>query len=448
MSRAIAADCTGPYKIDNVWCDSYSVYTNHTYVTAFRGFGRVSYTFAVERTMDKLAFALGIDPLELRIINSLKPGDTTPTMVRLNHSNTGNMTQCLARLRTLAKWDEGIRIATGDNKVRAKGISCLWKSSSTPHDATSGAVITINKDGTLNLNVGAVEIGPGTKTTLAQILAERLKMDVNKIHVAMDVNTGVSPNHWKKVASMTTYMVGNAVLDAARDLAQQLRNIAAIILMCPPEVLEIAGGKVFMKEEPEISIDIKEIGHGYENPGGQAIGGPIIGRGGFILHQLFPLDRDTGRGRLGPAWAVGAQVVEVELDTKNYTYKILKSATVIDAGKVLNPKLAEGAIMGGMCMGLGYGGKEYNIYGDWGKRENPQLRTYHLMRFGENPEYLVDFIETPHLIAPYGMRGIAEHGIIGIPAALANALSAAAQVELNSTPLTPEVIWKAKRGEE
>ncbi len=447
MTRAMAADCTGPYKIDNVWCDSCCVYTNHTYVTAFRGFGRVSYVFSIERTMDKLAFALGMDPVELRIKNSLKSGDTTPTMVRLNHSNIGNMAQCLTRLKNLINWDEGQRIETGNNKVRAKGVSSLWKTSSSPPEATSGAVITINKDGTLNLNVGAVEIGPGTKTSLAQILAEKLKMDVNKINVVMEVNTGVSPHHWKTVASMTNYMVGNAVLDAAEDLAHQLRHIAAMVLKCPPEVLEVGGGKVYMKEEPEIFIEIKEIGNGYENPGGHSIGGQIIGRGSFIMHHLFLMDRDTGRGRLGPAWAVGAQAVEVEFDTRSYTYKILKAATVIDAGKVLNPKCARGVVTGGMCMGLGYGVRERSLYGQGGKRENPQLRSYHLMRLGENPEYLVGFIETPHKIGPYGMRGIGEHGIIGIPAALANALSSAAQVELNSTPLTPEAIWKAKKVE-
>ncbi len=447
MTRAMAADCTGPYKIDNVRCDSYSVYTNHTYVTAFRGFGRLSYVFAIERTMEKLAFALGMDPLELRLINALKPGDTTPTLVGLNYSNIGNLSECLSRLKTLINWDEGVRTETGNYKVRSKGVSCLWKTSSSPPDATSGAIITINRDGTLNLNVGAVEIGPGTKTSLAQILAERLKMDANKIHVAMEVNTGVSPNHWKTVASMTNYMVGNAVLDAAEDLIHQILKIASIVLMCPPEVLEVGGGKVYMKEEPQISIDIKEIGNGYENPNGHSIGGQIIGRGNFIMHQLLPMDHATGRGRLGPAWAVGAQAVEVEFDTRNCTYKILKAATVIDAGKVLNPKCAKGVVMGGMCMGLGYGSREQNLYAQGGKRENPQLRTYHLMRFGENPEYIVDFVETPHVIGPYGMRGIAEHGIIGIPAALANALSVAAQVELNCTPLTPEVIWRTKKGE-
>ncbi|MDD3653137.1 MAG: xanthine dehydrogenase family protein molybdopterin-binding subunit [Desulfotomaculaceae bacterium] len=445
MTRAMAADCTGPYNIEHVHGDAYCVYTNHTYVTAFRSFGRLSHTFAIERAMDKLAFALGIDPLELRLKNAIKPGHFTPTAVRLNSSNIGNLSACLERLKKLINWNEGIRIVTAHNKVRAKGISCLWKTSSSPPNATAGAIITFNRDGTLNLNVGAVEIGMGIKTALAQILSEKLQMDINKINVVMEVNTETSPKHWKTVASMTGFMVGNAVLDAAEDVIKQLCRTAAVVLRCPPEVLQVGGGRVFMKADPDIFVEFKNIVCGYEYPDGSSIGGEIIGRGNFIMHHLLPMDPETGRGRLGPAWAVGAQAVEVELDMLDYNYKILKAATVIDAGKVLNPKNARGVTMGGMCMGLGYGCREANLYDSGGVRINPQFRTYHLIRFGENPEYLVDFVETPQVDAPYGMRGIGEHGIIGMPAALANALSAAAQVNLDFTPLTPEAIWQAKK---
>lgn len=446
MTRAIAADCTGPYNIENVHCDTYCIYTNHTYVTAFRGFGRLSHTFVIERALDKLAFALSMDPLQLRLRNVIKPGHFTPTSVRLNSSNIGNLSECLERLKRLINWDEGMRIEVGNNKVRAKGISCFWKTSSSPPNATAGAIITFNQDGTINLNVSAVEIGMGIKTALAQILAEKLQTDINKINVVMDVNTETSPKHWKTVASMTGFMVGNAVLDAAEDVIKQLCRTASVVLRCPPEVLQVGGQKVFMKADPDIFIDFEAIVSGYQYPDGNSIGGEIIGRGNFIMHHLIPMDPETGRGKLGPAWAVGAQAVEVELDTQDYTYKILKAASVIDAGKVLNPKNARGVTMGGMCMGLGYGCREANLYNNGGIRMNPQFRTYHLMRFGENPQYLVEFVETPQVDAPYGMRGIGEHGIIGMPAALANALSAAAQVNLDFTPLTPESIWKVKKG--
>ncbi len=443
MIRGMAADCSGPYRLNNLHCDAYAVYTNHTFVTAFRSFGRLSPTFALERTMDKLAYALGMDPLEMRKKNALRAGDTTPILVKLNQNNLGNLEGCLEKLKTLINWDEGIRVELGKSKIRAKGIACLWKTSSSPSDANSGAIITVNEDGTLNLNVGAVEIGPGSKTCLAQILAEKLGMDVNKINIIMEVDTALSPHHWKTVASMTNYMVGNAVLDAARDLIHQFKAIAGTVLRCPSELLEVGDGRVYLKEDPEIYVEIREISNGYKYPDGNTIGGQIIGRGNYIMHHLQPMDRETGRGRLGPSWAVGAQAVEVEFDQRDYAYRILKAVTVMDAGKILNPKGARGVVMGGMSMGLGYGSRESSRYSSGGQRENPQLRTYHLLRLGENPQYLVEFVETPDITGPWGMRGIAEHGIIAMPAALANALSAAAQVELNTTPLMPQTIWQA-----
>jgi len=137
---------------------------------------------------------------------------------------------------------------------------------------------------------------------------------------------------------------------------------------------------------------------------------------------------------------------EVEFNKKEYTYKIIKAACVMDAGKVINPMAAKGQISGGMNQGLSFASRESFLFTDKGIILNKQLRTYPIMRFGENPEYLVDFIETPQIGAPYGARGIGEYGVIGMPAALANSLSYAVQVPLNQLPLTPEFIWKTKEG--
>ena len=158
------------------------------------------------------------------------------------------------------------------------------------------------------------------------------------------------------------------------------------------------------------------------------------------------LDPKTGKGNPGPEWTIGAQAIEVELDLKEYTYKILKAVSVIDVGKVLNPDAAKGQITGGMSMGLSFASRESFVFSNTGIIQNPQLRTYKIMRFGENPEYLVDFVETPQIDAPYGARGIGEYGVIGMPAALANSLSLASQASLDQLPLLPELIWKTKRG--
>lgn len=442
MSRAGAVDCTGPYRIDNVHCDSLCMYTNHPYSTSFRGFGHPELTFAIERAMDLLAKRVGMDPLEFRFYNAIGPGDTSPTQTLLNRSNLGDLPMCIAKLKTLIDWDEQPQPEIDGHLVRAKGVCCFWKTSNTPTDAGAGAVILFNPDGSINLLCGAVEIGQGTRTALTQLLAERLRMDDRLIHISMEVNTETDPQHWKTVASRSTFLVGNAILNAADDAIEQLKDIASIVLQCLPADLDVGGGKVFCKDRPERGIEIEKIANGYKFPNGNTIGGQIIGRGNYSMRNLTPLDPETGKGNPGPEWTVGAQAVEVELNTKEYTYKIVKAATVIDAGKVINPEFARGQITGGMSIGLSLASREAFLFNEKGVIINTQFRTYKLIRYGEQPEYFVDFVETPHLEAPYGLRGIGEHGLIGMPAALANSLTIAAGVELNHLPLTPEMIWR------
>lgn len=447
VSRAGGVDCIGPYNIDNVWCDSLCVYTNHPYGTPFRGFGHSEVLFAFERTMDMLAKKIGMDPLEFRKRNSILPGDTTPTQVVLNKNTVGYLPPCIDRLKDLLDWDQGEITEVDDRRIRVKGIACSWKTSTIDTDASSGVIITFNSDGSMNLMSGVVEIGTGTKTILAQILAERMKMDVDQIHVKMDVHTQTTPEHWKTVASRGVFMAGRAVLEAAEDVIRQIKDVAACVLRTSTEDLEVAFGRVFLKDEPEVGLMLKDVVYGYKFPNGNSIGGQIVGYGNYILRRMTYLDPETGAGQPGPEWTVAAHGVEVEYDKRDFTYKLVRAATVVDIGVVLNHKAALGQVMGAMSMGLAFAGRETFVFDELGRVMNPQLRTYRPIHYGENPRYLVDFVINPVENAPYGSRGVGEHGLLGMPAALANALSIAAGVELNELPLTPELIWRTK-GEE
>lgn len=446
MAKAAAGSCTGPYNIENVYCDSFALYTNHCYVTSYRGFGHTGSTFSMERTLDKLALSLDMDPLELRMKNSITEGSSSPTQNRLNLSNTGNLQSCILKLKESINWEEGQRIVTDRGTIIAKGVSCFWKTSNSSTDATSGVILMLNSDGSINLNFGGVEIGPGMKTTIAQIVAERMQMDIDKIHVFMNVDTQTTPKHWKTVASMTTFMVGNAAIKAADSLIEQLSSIGAIALRCSREELEVKDQKVFLRDSPETYIDFKNLAHGYKYADGPAIGGQIISHGNYMMKHLRPLDTNSGQGKSGESWTVGGQGVEIEYNPKNYTYRLLRAVTAIDVGKAINPKAAAGVIMGGMSMGLGLGTREEFLHNNDGVLENTSLRTYKLIRYGENPEYKVDFIETPQIDAPFGARGLGEHGILGIPSAFANAVSLAAEADFNTIPISPELIWKTKTG--
>lgn len=442
LSKAAAATCTGPYHIENVWCDSLCVYTNHPYATAYRGFSHSELLFAFERAMDILARKLEIDPLELRKKNAILSGHTTPTQVPLNKSTIGNLPLCIDKLKELMNWQEGPIIQINDHKVIAKGISCSWKTSTIDSGANSGVVLLFNPDGSINILSGIVEIGMGTKTILAQLLAEKLRMDISKIHVQMEVNTQSTPEHYKTAASRGTLMAGRALVKAADDVIQQLKQIASQVLICSPDDLEVGHEMVYVRDEPAICIPVKDICYGYKYPNGYAIGGQIIGKGTYTLRHLTHLNQETGVGKTGPEYTIGAQGVEVEFNTRDCTYTIRKAYSVIDAGKVLNTKTALGQIMGGMSMGLNHASSETFVFNNEGIVQNSRIRMYAPFRYGNHPEYIIHFLENPHIDGPFGARGVGESGLIGMPAALANSLAAACGVELNKLPLTPELIWK------
>lgn len=445
ISKAAAASCIGPYKIDHVFCDSLAVYTNHPYATAYRGFSHSELLFAFERTMDCLAEKLNIDPLAFRLQNSIAPGQTTPTQVPLNKSSVGNLPACIEKLKEQMDWDSGQSIQVTDHIVRVKGISCSWKTSTIDPSASSGVTLYFNPDGSIHILSGIVEIGMGAKTMLTQLLAEKLKMDIHKITIQMAVDTSTTPEHYKTAASRGTLMAGRALLKAAEDAINQLKEIAAQVLICSADDVEVANEAVFIRDEPETSIPVQEICYGYKYPNGYTIGGQIIGRGTYTLRQLTSLDKETGVGKTGPEYTVGAQGVEVEFNTRDFTYQMIRAYSVIDAGTILNYKMAEGQITGGMSMGLNYACGETLLFNDQGIVQNPRLRTYGSFRYGNHPNYSVDFIHTPHTDGPFGARGLGESGLIGMPAALANCLSTAANVKLNHLPLTPEKIWAEKK---
>lgn len=446
LAKSIAVDCTGPYYIPRLTCDAQCIYTNHTYATSYRGFGHIAASFCMERMIAKAAAQTGMDEMALRKKNALRPGQLTATQVVVTDSNTGKLTACLDKIKTVINWDEGPLVELDHNKVRAKGLATFYKTSDSPTDAVSGAIVTFNTDGSLNLNIGAVEIGPGMKTAAAQILAEAMQMDINRIHVNMETDTQVSPVHWKTVASMTTFMIGRAVLRAAEDLKHQILSLAATAMKCPPEDLSVTQEKVCLKDDANIYMAIKDMVHGYKYPNGTTVEGQIIGRGTFVMRHLTFMDKETGKGKPGPYWTLGAQAVEVEYDKTDCTYRLLHAATAVDAGRVLNPKSVQSLIMGGMCMGLGVGTREVFHDNSEGGVNNTSLRTYKLIHYGEQPKYTVEFVETPNISGPFGARGIAEHGIIGMPAALANALSKASGVEIDQLPATSELIWHLKGG--
>lgn len=441
ISRAAAISCTGPYQVENVRCDSYCMYTNHPFATAFRGFGHIELCYVIERSIDILAKEMDIDPVELRLKNAIQEGDTTPTQ-SLMAENTGDLKKCIRKTADMIDWEEGAYRKKDENTVIAKGMGLLWKSPAMPTSTDAGAILTFNEDGSINLNNAIVEIGQGTKTGLAQIVAEEMQMPLEKVHVKADVNTNNAPHDWSTAASRSLMMAGRAAISACKDAKQQLKETAARVLRCPVEDLEVADEKVFIADEPHISLDVKDVCLGYVYENGNAIGGQVIGRGNYIARRLSSIDPETGEGKPDLEWTMGAQAIEIELDLTDYSYKLTRAASTLDVGKVINPDLARAQIVGAMAMGLSFARNEGFVFNSREQVQNNVLRDYKIIRYGEHPQYFIDFVETPQGDGPFGARGLGEQGDIGVPGALANAVSRAVGVEINELPLLPELIYK------
>jgi len=276
---------------------------------------------------------------------------------------------------------------------------------------------------------------------LRQIAAEELKIPIEKSHVTWECDTAFSPYDWQTVASRFAYMGGNAVIEAAADCLQQIRAVAGQALDASPDDLVCEDGRVFIAGDRERGLDYGELALGYSFPNGNSIGGPIIGHGRFIATGLTHLDPETGQGLPAQYWTYGAHGVEVEVDTETGEIEILKIATAVDAGKVLNPKLVVGQVVGGVIQGLGSALWEGFRFDEKGRFLNPSFVDYKIPTAKDIPRETEQiFLENPQPGGPYGARGVAEHPMISVPSAIGNALYDALGIEFTSLPLTYERI--------
>jgi CO/xanthine dehydrogenase Mo-binding subunit len=441
VSRAAGYMATGPYRIPNVRLESLCVYTNHPFATAYRGFGHIELAYAIERTVDILADRLGIDPVQLRKLNAISCGDTTPSRQKLD-SNTGDLAGCISKVSERLNWDMGQRIQVNDHVIRAKGLASFWKAPAIPTNTDASAVISFNEDGSVNLITSVVEIGTATHTGLAQMVAEKLGMGPEMVHIVRDVSTDRAAHGWSTAASCSLFMAGRAALEAADDALKQIKELTMGVLRCQKEDLVVDGGRVFLRHEPARGLSLVDVVLGYTFPNGNAIGGPIIGRGKYIAERLTGIDKETGEGNPSLEFTLGAHGIEVELDLEDGSFHIVRAVCCMDVGRVINAQLARGQIVGGMAMAIGFTIREGFLFDSRGRVQNRTLRDFKLPRYGEHPEYIVDFLETPQSDGPFGARGLGEQGVLGIPGALANALSRALGKKLNRLPLTPEYLWR------
>ncbi len=429
----------GPYEIPNIWVDAYTVYTNNIVGGAFRGFGTTQAAWAIESQMDIIAQKLGIDPLELRLRNAVEEGSICPTG-QIAHAV--GLKECLRSLEEKGNWSQQKQKG---GKVSGMGIACFHKPTGTP--TSHSAVVQVNPDGSVDLLIGSVDMGQGCNTVFSQMVAEELGIPVEKVRVAPP-DTYVTPYTTATTGSRATFCMGNAVKRAAQNAVEELLKVASLALELPVKRLEFKGGKVWIKDSPHEGIPIDELPLGSrlakstEYP---IIGNPIIGKGHFTsAGKESIMDSETGQASKSSAfWMYGANLVEVEVIPDSGEVKIKRVLAAHNVGKAINPCLLEGQVIGGVVMGIGATLYE-EVVRDKGTILNPSFIDYKIPVVTNTPDEIdCVFIEAPHKEGPYGSVGVGEAVMVGISAAIGNAIYDAIGVRIKELPITREKILNA-----
>ncbi len=440
IARSVGLKPFGPFEIEHVHVDSYAVYTNKVPTTAFRGFGLMEVLFAAERQMDLLAKKLGMDPVEFRLKNVLVPGKSlTHTQERLRE-DAGDPAGAIREAARLIEWGKPPEQPKEPWKFRGKGFAAFWKGPVQPSNAAASAIVKLNDDGSVDVLVGTGEMGQGTITALAQIVAEELGIPVEKIRIAPERRTDMVAYTWQTVGSRGLFSDGQALIRALEDLKSQIRKIAAQVFRVFEDQIEIRDGKACVVGEPWECISLAEMALGYMYPNGNAIGGPLIGRGSHVPVRNTIPDPETGKSVPAPFYTFGAGAVEVEVDLISGRVKVLKAVMVLDT-PAINPMLVAGQVYGGTVMGINIALIEELKFDENGRLLNPNFTEYKVARAGDIPDEMIfKTLGVGQKDAPYGAKGVGELTMLPWPAAVANAIANAIGVELYELPMKPDKI--------
>jgi CO/xanthine dehydrogenase Mo-binding subunit len=409
----------GPYDIEHVRIDSTEVYTNRPPAGALRGFGVPQLVWAYESHTDMIARALRVDPVEFRRKNILRDGrpQATGTLMR-----DAAIDKVLERLAERMNWNAPFDHGSGTIR-RGRGIAVGFKASISP--TTSGAIVNISADGSIVLYTNTIDMGQGSDTGMAQLVAEVLNVPTEQVKVVHG-NTDVAPYDMGTLGSRSTFHMGNAVKLAAEDAKAKLAALAA-------EVGLPSG----------TNYDVKEIFR--KRYGMQA--GNIVGVGTFVP-RYTPPDPKTGQSdNVTPFWMVGGTGVEVEVDTETGHVGVTRMVNVADAGKPINPKICRTQLSGGAIMQLGFTLTEDMIF-DGGQVTNPSFADYKIPGFRDVPIMESELVTATQETGPFGAKGIGESSTFGVSPAIANAIEDAVGIRLTELPIRPEMVLRALRAAE
>ncbi len=447
------------YRVPHVRFTADCVYTNNPITGAVRGYGNPQSTFFVETLMDRLAAALDLDPVEFRVRNANRPNEETPQGLKITSCG---LKECLEAVAARAdvgsgKWEVG----SGKWEARGRKREGRGLTSDFPPPTSHlkrgigfastlnvgggariyrsdgcGATVKVDDFGHVSLVTGSTEIGQGSETVLAQIVADVLGVKVEDITV-LNSDTDVKPWDVGVHASRTTFIAGNAAHLAALEARRQIFETAAEMLKVSAEDLTARAGHV-IETRHGASVSLSKVARARHFREGGTV---ILGEGWYDPPTKL-VDKDTYKGNISATYGFGAQMAEVEVDTETGKVRVLRLVCANDVGRAINPMAVEGQIEGGAQMGLGYALTEEVIVTE-GRVLNPDFLDYRLFTAADMPEIEAIIVETDDPQGPFGAKGVGEMGGTPTAAAIANAIYDAVGVRLTTLPMTPERVLKA-----
>lgn len=431
VAMILTETITGSYRVENVKVDTYCVYTNSPVSGAMRGFGSPQSHFAVESSLDMLAEKLGLDPIAIREMNILMPGDEIFTRVKVNNSALA-LAECLKKGRTI--FEEYKNIQPVEGKQAGVGIALAAQSmglgAQVPDDSSHR--LEWSPDGNVFIYLGSPDLGQGLAAAAEQITAEALGLPYDQVH-SLNLDTLETPNGNVTCASRMTYMVGNALVDASQELVRSLIKYAGRLLDLDPDDLRYQKGMIIKPDGLEVPA-VEFVSRLAED----SI--TLSAESTFSFpypEETTPLHLPIGMPHV--LFCFGAQVARVEVDPDLGTVEVTHLSAIHDVGKVINRQGVEGQIEGGVATGLGYA-----LYETMLRKEEAWVDSfteYLLPTAVDLPEnYQNIILEIPEASGPYGAKGIGEIPLVPTAPAVANAVYDALKVRIYDLPITPEKV--------
>ncbi len=461
-----ATQLLGPYKPRSYRVDFHSMYTNTVQVTPYRGAGRPQGVFAMERTMDKIAQALGRDRADVRAANFIQPDEFPFDQGMIFQDgrpliyDSGNYPDQLAMLKDMVGWDTiGVlrRESAANGKLLGVGLSCYVEGTGVgPYE---GAHVHVQTDGTVDVATGLTSQGQGHQTMLAQIAADELGVAFEKVRVV----TGDTRRFGYAVgtfASRTAVMSGSAVALAARAAKAKALRVAADALECSPDDLDVVDGIVQMKGNPEAAIPLGQVAV-LSNPLRYAF--DKAAQAATQFQKVADMDKPPvaeddepgleGKDYYSPprsTFASGMHAAIVEVDPHTFDIAVRKYFVVHDCGMMVNPMIVAGQVHGGVAQGIGGALYEKMAYDQDGQLQNASFMDFLMPYVTEIPQKELGQLglghqQTPSPLNPLGIKGAGEAGVIPVAALIASAVEDAVGFPIDSVPLSPSDLFALKQ---